>query len=107
MQNFWAIVEFSRESTEGGRGRRDGVLQKKGEVKKEKAMPVRLEHCGILVVSQESEKPREQTYTGRGTNTRLFSSSASSHLYGVSVVFPAARAHTDTHTQRKHSLIPW
>lgn len=79
-------------------------MQKKGDVKKEKAMPVRLEHGGILVVSQESGKPHEQTYTGRGTNARLFSSSASSHLYGVSIVFPTARAHSHTHTRvRAHS----
>lgn len=63
---------------------------------KEKAMSVRLEQYGILVVSHRSEKPH--MHTRKHTNTRLFPPLACSHLYGVSVVLAAALAHTHTHT---------
>lgn len=80
---------------------------KKARREKEKAMSVRPEQCGILVVSQRSEKPHEHTLAHTRTRThalahkytRLFSPPASSHLYGVSVVLPAALTHMHTHAR--------
>ena len=58
-QNFRSGGEFGRRSGDGGAGGESS----KG---KEKAMSARLEQCGILVVSQRSEKA-----THTLTNTRL------------------------------------
>lgn len=90
---------------------------KKARREKEKAMSVRPEQCGILVVSQRSEKPHEHTlaHTLAHTRTRtqiykaIFSSCILSPLWRVCCA-PCSthtHAHTCTRTQRKHSLIPW
>lgn len=86
--------------------------KKKSSEGKEKAMSVRLEQYGILVVSQRSEKPHKQPHT---QTQGYFLPPASSHLYGVSVVLAAALTITHGHKlkytrererERKHSLIP-